>query len=62
MPKLRLDLYYFCGKRKSSATLEKIRRYCSPVGCRHLMTRPKENRKQSSLRRALKKRKWELVD
>ncbi len=41
--KLRFDVYYFCELKKKSATMEKIRRYCSVIECPHLLARKKKN-------------------
>jgi len=41
--KLKPYLYYYCKLHKQSATMQKIRRYCSVVDCPHLGQRKRKN-------------------
>jgi hypothetical protein len=43
MGSLSFDLYYWCKKKKKSATIEKIRRYCDEHKCPFLGARPRKN-------------------
>ncbi len=42
--KLDFNLYYFCKLEKKSATIEKIRRFCSKRDCPHLGVRKRKNK------------------
>ncbi len=45
--RLNLNLYYFCELKKKSATIEKIRRFCSKNNCPHLGVRKRKNKPRS---------------